>query len=102
MPRRRNMSLFLLIVVHDATLYQERRKTHIARNIFLFRGVQAEQLPAFCKLLSDFRNVRRVAEACYLGFRPLGLIGADRCRPRLAVPCRRTFLFAGGLGEVEN
>ena len=74
MPRRRNMSLFLLIVVHDATLYQERRKTHIARNIFLFRGVQAEQLPAFCKLLSDFRNVRRVAEACYLGFRPLGLI----------------------------
>lgn len=57
MPRCRNMSLFLFIVIHDAALNEECRKTHIARNIFLFGGIQAEQLPAFCKLLSDFRNV---------------------------------------------
>ena len=80
--------------IYHPALNEKRGERETAAEFFLFRGVQSEKFAPLFKLLPDFCDIRRVAEADNLCFRSFCLIRPDRCLPRLSVTGGRAFLLA--------
>ena len=63
--------------IYHAALNEERGERETAADLFLFRGVQAEQFAPLFKLLADFSDIGWVAQTLNVCLRPFRLCGSD-------------------------